>query len=84
MAPRDPEVCINLNVDNDVFDKGLESAVPGKIYTGKMVYSIQSNRILGSFLGQKWDERILNPNGDFSYVIDETVKYWLGTRTPTY
>ena len=40
-----------------------------------MVYSIQSNRILDSFLGQKWNERIVNPNGDFSYVIDETVRY---------
>ena len=56
----------------------LVKSIRGKWFT------VQSNRILGSFLGQKWDERILNPNGDFSYVIDETVKYWLGTRTPTY
>ena len=56
----------------------LVKSIRGKWFT------VQSNRILGSFLGQKWDERILNPNGDFSYVIDETVRYWLGTRTPTY
>ena len=47
----------------------LVKSIRGKWFT------VQSNRILGSFLGQKWDERILNPNGDFSYVIDETVRY---------
>ncbi|CAH3047502.1 unnamed protein product [Porites evermanni] len=47
-----------------------------------MVYQVKSNRMLDPFLGMKWDERILNPAGDFAYVISGTIKYWLGQRNP--
>ena len=47
-----------------------------------MVYQLESNRVLDSYLGLKWDERILNLAGDFAYVIPGTIKYWLGQRSP--
>ena len=78
----DPEINIDLNVDQDVFMEGLGSALPAIIHRGKMVYRLQSNRMLDSHLGLKWDERILNPAGDFAYIIPGTIKYWLGQRSP--
>ena len=78
----DPDINIDLTVDQDVFMEGLGSVLPGVLQTGKMVYQLVSNRVLDSYLGLKWDERILNPAGDFAYVISGTIKYWLGQRSP--
>lgn len=67
---------IDLNIDKDVFFlwKVLDWSVwSGIIQRGKMVYQINSNRMLDSFLGMKWDERILNPARDFAYVIPGTI-----------
>ena len=38
-----------------------------------MVYQVKSNRMLVPFLGMKWNERILNPAGDFVYVIPGSI-----------
>ena len=54
--------------------EGLGSVFPGIIQRGKMVYQVKSNRMFDPFLGMKWDERILNPAGDFAYVISGTIK----------
>ena len=78
----DPEISIDLNVDQDVLMEGLGSVFPGIIQRGKMVYQVKSNRMFDPFLGMKWDERILNPAGDFAYVISGTIKYWPGQRNP--
>ena len=66
---------IDLNIDKDVFMEGLglKCFLSGIIQRGKMVYQIKSNRMLDSFLGMKWDERILNPARDFAYVIPGTI-----------
>ena len=45
-----------------------------------MVYQVKSNRMLNPYLGMKWDERILNPAGNFAYEIPGTIKYWMGQR----
>lgn len=62
--------------------EGLGSVLPGIIQRGKLVYRVKSNRMLDSFLGLRWDKRILNPAGDFAYVISGAIKYWLGQRDP--
>ena len=62
--------------------EGLGSVLPGVLQKGKMVYQLESNRVLDSYLGLKWDERILNVAEDFAYVIPGTIKYWLGQRSP--
>lgn len=77
----DPEVCVDLNVDQDVFEAGLGS-IPGRMYPGRTVFTMRSNRMMDPFLGLKWDERILNENGDFAYVVEGTIRYWLGKRSP--
>ena len=78
----DPEISIDLNVDPDVFKEGPGSVLPGTIQRGKMVYQVKSNTMLDPFLGMKWDERILNPAGDFAHLISGTIKYWMGQRNP--
>ena len=78
----DPDINIDLNVDQDVFMEGLGSVLPGVLQRGKMVYQLESNRVLDSYLGLKQDERILNVAEDFAYVIPGTIKYWLGQRSP--
>jgi hypothetical protein len=81
MRREDPDICIDLNTDQDVFEAGLGSVVSGRLYRGEMVYTPRSNRLIDSILGQKWDERILNQNSDFAYVIGGTIRYWLGQRS---
>lgn len=79
----DPEISIDLNCDQDVFEVELGRIVAGKIYSsGKQTFTIHSNRLLNSVLIHKWDERILNLNGDFAYVVEGTIRYWLGKRSP--
>ena len=53
--------------------EGLGGVLPAIIQRGKMVYQVKSNRMLDLLLGMKWDERILNPAGDFAYVIPGTI-----------
>ena len=76
----DPDVRIEVNVDPDVFSAGLGRVVKPIHYRGKEVYSIKENNCLNGLLGLKWNERILNQNSDFSYVVKGTVKYWLSQR----
>ena len=62
--------------------EGLGSVLPGLLQGGKIVYQLESNRVLDSYLGLRWDERILNVAEDFAHVIPGTIKYWLGQRSP--
>ena len=45
------------------------------------VYQITDDRNLDDLLGLKWNKRTLNENGDFAYVINRTVQYWLSKRS---
>ena len=73
----DPETRIELAVERDVFSTGLAKITKSTLERGKEIYVVKNNRILDSILGAKWDERIFNSNGDFAYVEDDTVRYWL-------
>ena len=75
----DPDVQIEVNVDTDVFNAGLGQVVKPMRSRGKEVYAIKDNNYL-DILGVKWNERILNQNGDFGHVVKGTVKYWLSQR----
>ena len=55
--------------------EGLGSVLPGLLQRGKMVYQLESNRVLDSYLGLRWDERILNVAEDFTHVIPGTIEY---------
>ena len=45
------------------------------------MYEITNNHDLDDLLGLKWNEGILNENGDFAYVIDRAVKYCLSKKS---
>ena len=43
---------------------------------------MNDNRELDVLLGEKWDTRIKNLNGDFYFVKQRSVKFWLFEREP--
>lgn len=47
----DPDVNIDLSVDQDVFMMGLGRVTPSRKERGREVFRLKSNRILDSFLG---------------------------------
>ena len=67
-------------MSQDVFTKVLGGLVECDMERGRSVYNLRSNRLLDSVLGLRWDERIFNINGDFAYVIGQTVKFWLSKK----
>ena len=77
----DPEVRLEVDVLEDVFNDVLGNVVDGKWERGKLVHLIPTNRMLDEVLGQKWDERILNFRGDFGFIAEGTVKYWLTRKS---
>lgn len=78
----DPSTRVEVRIDQDVFNGGLALAGKAKTERGKVVHSIDSNQTLNHLLGLKWDERIFNENGDFAFVIEGTVRFWLARRNP--
>ena len=81
----DPSTRIDVRMDQDdqdAFNEGLALVGKPKQERGKSIYRIYSNKDLISVLGNKWDERILNVNGDFAFVIEGTVSFWLTKKYP--
>lgn len=78
----DPSTRVEVRIDQNVFNGGLALAGKAKTERGKVVYSIDSNQTLNHLLGLNWDERIFNENGDFAFVIEGTVRFWLARRNP--
>lgn len=78
----DPAINIKLSVDLDVFKQGLGNVVDGVRKRNKTVYKLASNRLIDNLLGEKWDERIFNQCGDYAFVIQGTVSYWLVKAKP--
>ena len=76
----DPEVRIELNVEPDVFALALGQVTKSFLQRGKEIYHVKDNRSLDSVLGLKWDERIMNYSGDFAYVVEDTVRFWMSKR----
>ena len=77
----DPATRVEIRIDQDVFDEGLALAGKPSKERGKTVYRIDSNEALKHSLGIKWDERIFNKSGDFAFVIEKTVRFWLSRET---
>ena len=67
-------------MDFDVFHRGLGRVVKRIQNRWKEVYVITDNHDLDELLGLKWNERIFYENGDFAYVMNGTVRYWLSNR----
>lgn len=77
----DPAVRIEIDASDDAF-KRIANSFNSARERGREVYHVASNRLLDDTLGTKWDERIFNKCVDFAYVIDGTVKFWLGKKSP--
>lgn len=69
----DSAVRIQLPFDMTEFQRLVEK---GKSL-GNSRYGLQSYSDMNELLGDKWHLRIININGDFSYVILETVCFYL-------
>ncbi|PFX24307.1 hypothetical protein AWC38_SpisGene11080 [Stylophora pistillata] len=76
----DPEIRIEISVE-EVFEVSIATAARAKRERNKQVYRI-CNHDLDSFLGVKWDERILNENSDYAFVTEGAVRFWITERNP--
>ena len=78
-----PEVRIEMDFDDVMFDGGLKQAGKlKKVQRGVNVYSISAYGDLDCLLGSKWFIRCFNSNGDFGYAILRTVNFMLKKRRP--
>ena len=64
----DPDVRVEIDVLEDVFNDVLGNVVDSKWERGKLVHIIPTNRVLDNVLGLKWDEWIVNIQGDFCCI----------------
>ena len=78
----DAEIRIEIPIDVDVFNESFGSCTSFTPRRGKEIYAIDNNDILDVFFGLNWNERIINEQGDFAYVVPKTVKFWLTKRKP--
>lgn len=78
-----PVIRIDIPFDKLEFDGGLGLLGTKKRYVrGIQHYSIANYQDLNSFLGMNWHYRGINHNGDFCYVILNTIEFYLYKRRP--
>lgn len=75
-----PDVRIEVDIAEDVFNLLLANIAQGVMERGKLTYK-PTNRALDIVLQPKWDERIVNCKGNFCFVVEGTIKYWLCKRS---
>ena len=69
--------------DRIAFDGGLGlCGVKQSVIQGSQCYTISNYKDLNRLLGVNWHVRGINENGDFCYVILDTVIYYLYHRRP--
>lgn len=78
----DPEIRIEIPVDKDVFNESLGRITSKSYQKNKLIYKVLSNETPNCYVGTKWNERIMNENGDFAYVVPGTLRFWLTKRNP--
>lgn len=78
-----PSTRIDMPFDKLLFDGGLKACgIPFRFYRGTQRYKIMNYKDLNPLLGPNWHYRGLNCNGDFCFVILNTVEYYLFKRDP--
>ena len=78
-----PTIRIDLQFDKVLFEGGLKvCGTASRFYCGVQRYTIKKYVDLNPVLGQNWHFRSINPNGDFFYVLLNTVEYYLYKREP--
>lgn len=78
-----PSTRIDMPFDKLLFDGGLKAyGIPSRLYRGTQRYKIVKYKDLNPLLGPNWHYRGLNCNGDFCFVILNTIEYYLFKRDP--
>lgn len=77
----DPDIRVEMAIDCDVFNNEL-SLSESHQWNGIWRFKEEFNKELNSLLGARWDERIMNKNGDFAFVQEGSVKFWVHSRDP--
>ena len=78
-----PAVKIEMSFDRDVYDEGLSAAGYVKCTKrGVRHNTIRNYSDLDSLLGANWHYRGLNSAGDFCYVIEDSIEFYLYKRRP--
>ena len=77
-----PKVRIKIQVNDDILNASLERITSKWYQRNKLIYEILSNETLDFYIGTKWNEWIMNENGDFAYVVPGTLKFRLTKRNP--
>ena len=71
-----PIIKLSMPFDLLSFNGGLKLVgVPGKKSSGIQYYKIKNYKDLYPFLGINWHVRGINGNGDYGYVLKETVEF---------
>lgn len=79
-----PEVRVEEVLERDIYDVYLSHIGEIKNCRGRRIHCVNNiqDESLSALLGAKWFERILNKNGDFSYIITGTIQFWLHQKPP--
>ena len=78
-----PQVKIVMPFDILMFNGGLRvSGIPTKVVGGNQQYKISHYRDLNHLLGSNWHFRGINSNGDYGYVVMETVSFYIHRSKP--
>ena len=73
-----PDTLISIEVDSDIMPLILSNVKHSEITRGRTTsFSVSNNRDLDALFGEGWDYRIENLQGDFSYVSQGTVSFYL-------
>ena len=82
----DPDVRIQVPCDITSFTTLQELGIPRSKSTGrdccKSEYTLRQYSDLDSVLGEKWHLRVVNEVGDFSYVMLETISFYMTKGRP--
>ena len=70
------EVPVPQNTFSELSCLGCESE------KNKSHFILESLSMFNDILGEGWDKRIFNQQGDFAYVVPNTVTFWLKERQP--
>ena len=78
-----PVVKIEMSFDRDVYEEGLSAAGYVKFMKREIKHvTIRSYSDLDDLLGINWHYRGLNLAGDFCYVIEDSIDFYLYKRRP--
>ena len=78
-----PMIKIVMPFDVVMFNGGLKtSGIATKVVGGNQHYRINHYRDLNHLLGRNWHFRAINANGDYGYIVTNTVSFYIRRNKP--